>query len=200
MDNAICGLLQDKCRILATHQLHVLDRCDRIVWIEEGRIQAVDTYANLMANNKEFKQLMTMTATEEAKEEQDHAVEDEVEDEKKAAKKQKKKKKPAAALMQEEDRATKSVEWDVWLAYLRAGGGIWVGPVVVLLLILSQGANIATSLWLSWWTSNKFGFSEGTYVSITCSFPVYSFIDAHLLDCTDLYRSELTLRSGFHRR
>lgn len=205
MDNAICGLLQDKCRILATHQLHVLDRCDRIVWVEEGRIQAVDTYANLMANNKEFQQLMTMTATEEAKEEQEHANEDEVEDEKKASKK-KKKKKPAAALMQEEDRATKSVEWDVWLAYLRAGGGLWVGPVVVLLLILSQGANIATSLWLSWWTSNKFGFSEGAYVSIArmclwqmnehivtmlirldwnlrCARCVPSVDDIHLFDC-----------------
>ncbi|KAJ4344427.1 ATP-binding cassette transporter yor1 [Didymosphaeria variabile] len=165
MDNAICGLLRDKCRILATHQLHVLDRCDRIVWVEEGRIQAVDTFPNLMANNKEFQQLMTMTATEEAKEEQEHAVEDEIEDEKKMAKK-KKKKKPAAALMQEEDRATKAVNWDVWLAYLRAGGGLWVGPVVVLVLILSQGANIATSLWLSWWTSNKFGYSEGTYIGV----------------------------------
>lgn len=164
MDNAICGLLQNKCRILATHQLHVLDRCDRIVWIEEGRIQAVDTFPNLMANNKDFKQLMTMTATEEAKEEQENAVEEEIEDEKKTAKKTKKKK-PAAALMQEEDRATKAVDWDVWLAYLRAGGGLWVGPVVVLLLILSQGANIATSLWLSWWTSNKYGYSEGAYVS-----------------------------------
>ncbi|KAJ4300867.1 ATP-binding cassette transporter yor1 [Kalmusia sp. IMI 367209] len=163
MDNAICGLLQDKCRILATHQLHVLDRCDRIVWIEEGRIQAVDTFANLMADNKDFQQLMTMTATEEAKEEQENAVQDEIEDEKKAAKK-KKKKKPQAALMQEEDRATKSVGWDVWIAYLRAGGGLWVGPVVVLTLILSQGANIATSLWLSWWTSNKFGYSEGAYI------------------------------------
>ncbi|KAF1965754.1 multidrug resistance-associated protein 5 [Bimuria novae-zelandiae CBS 107.79] len=163
MDNAICGLLQDKCRILATHQLHVLDRCDRIVWVEEGRIQAVDTYTNLMANNKEFQQLMTMTATEEAKEEQEHTVQDEIEDEKKMAKK-KKKRKPAAALMQEEDRATKSVDWDVWIAYLRAGGGLWVGPVVVGLLVLSQGANIATSLWLSWWTSNKFGYSEGAYI------------------------------------
>lgn len=168
MDNAICGLLKDKCRILATHQLHVLDQCDRIVWIEEGQIQAVDTFTNLMANNKEFQQLMTMTATEESKEAQEHAVEDEIEDEKKTAKK-KKKKKPAAALMQEEDRATKSVEWDVWLAYLRAGGGLWVGPVVALLLILSQGANIATSLWLSWWTSNKFGYSEGAYVSTACA-------------------------------
>ncbi|KAK3104315.1 ATP-binding cassette transporter yor1, partial [Teratosphaeriaceae sp. CCFEE 6253] len=35
MDNAICGLMRDKCRVLATHQLHVLHRVDRIVWMKE---------------------------------------------------------------------------------------------------------------------------------------------------------------------
>lgn len=163
MDNAICGLLKDKCRILATHQLHVLSRCDRIVWVEEGRIQAVDTFQNLMANNAGFQQLMTMTASEEKEEEEkvDGAKGDE-------SKKKSKKSKKGAALMQVEERAVASVDWDVWLAYLRAGGGLWVGPLVLGLLIASQGANVVTSLWLSWWTSNKFGFSEGTYV---CGMP-----------------------------
>jgi len=57
----------------------------------------------------------------------------------------------------------------VWIAYIRAAGGLWVAPLVFLLLILSQGANISTSLWLSWWTSNKFGFNTGTYVSLLSS-------------------------------
>lgn len=164
MDNAICGLLKDKCRILATHQLHVLSRCDRIVWVEEGRIQAVDTFDNLMSNNEGFQKLMTMTASEEKKEDEVEVVEDEVEGEKKSIRKKKRGKKPAA-LMQEEERAVKSVSWGVWIAYIKAGGGLWLGPFVFLLLVLSQGANISTSLWLSWWTSNKFGYSEGTYVS-----------------------------------
>ena len=164
MDNAICGLLKDKCRILATHQLHVLSRCDRIIWVEGGRIQAVDTFDNLMAHNVSFQQLMTMTSAEEEKEKEEHTNEDEVEDEKKISQKRKKKK-PTAALMQEEDRAIKSVSWGVWIAYIKAGGGLWVAPLVAILLILSQGANIATNLWLSWWVSNKWGYSEGAYVS-----------------------------------
>jgi ATP-binding cassette subfamily C (CFTR/MRP) protein 1 len=166
MDNAICGLLKDKCRILATHQLHVLSRCDRIVWVEEGHIQAVDTFDNLMAHNEGFQKLMTMTSSEEKKEGEEDENEDEIEDEKKTAKKKQKKKKPAVALMQEEDKATKSVSWDVWIAYVKAGGGMWVAPLVAILLILSQGANIATSLWLSWWVSNKWGFNEGTYIGV----------------------------------
>lgn len=168
MDNAICGLLKDKCRVLATHQLHVLHRCDRIVWMKEGRIDTIDTFDNLMANNEEFQKLMATTAVEEKKEEVDD--EDEVEDEKKSAKKKKKGKKPAAALMQAEERATKSVSFSIYAAYIKASGSWLVAPVVILLLILSQGANIVTSLWLSWWTSNKFGYSTGAYVSVAVVF------------------------------
>jgi ATP-binding cassette subfamily C (CFTR/MRP) protein 1 len=133
MDNAICGLLRNKCRILATHQLHVLDRCDRIIWVEEGRIQAVDTFEALMSQNEGFQQLMKSTKKEEEHEDEEEDAEEvaaEVTDGKKEAKKTAKRQKKAVALMQVEDRATKSVSWGVWIAYIKAGGGIWVGPLV----------------------------------------------------------------------
>jgi len=161
MDNAICGLLKNKCRILATHQLHVLNRCDRIIWMEDGRIEAIDTFDNLMANSEEFQKLMASTAPEE-EEEKDKVNEDEIEEEKKT---QTKRSKKGAALMTAEERAVAGVDWSVYGAYLRAAGGIWVAPLVLFLLILTQAANIATSLWLSFWTSNKFHFKEGDYVS-----------------------------------
>ena len=165
MDHAICGLLKDKCRILATHQLHVLNRCDRIIWMRDGHIDTVDTFDNLMANNEAFQKLMATTAVEEEQIAEENVNEDAIEDEKKESKTKKGGKKPAAALMQAEERAVKSVGWSVYSAYVRASGSILVFPLVFALLVLSQGANISTSLWLSWWTSNKFGFSTGTYVS-----------------------------------
>ena len=164
-DNAICGLLKDKCRILATHQLHVLSRCDRIIWMQDGRIEIIDTFSNLMNNNEDFQKLMATTAQEEKQENEGQVNEDEVEDEKKAAKKRKQAKR-GAALMQQEERAVKSVGWSVYAAYIRASGSLLFGPMVVLILIISQGANIATSLWLSWWTSNKWGYSTGEYIGI----------------------------------
>ena len=162
-DHAICGLLKDKCRILATHQLHVLSRCDRIIWMQEGHINTIDTFQNLMSNSESFRKLMSTTAQEEQVEEEDATNEDEVEDEKKAAQKRKASKR-GAALMQREERAVNSVSWSVYAAYIRASGSILFGPMVIMLLIISQGANIVTSLWLSWWTSNKFGYSTGTYI------------------------------------
>ncbi len=164
-DHAISGLLQDKCRILATHQLHVLSKCHRIIWMQDGRIETIDTFENLMANNEAFMKLMSSTAQEEKVESEDLVNDNEVEEEKKDQKK-KKVSKPAGALMQTEEKAVKSVGWNVYRAYIKASGSILNGPIVIMLLIISQGANIVTSLWLSFWTSNKFGYSTGTYIGV----------------------------------
>lgn len=109
MDKAICGLMKDKCRILATHQLHVLNRCDRIIWMEDGHIQAIDTFNNLMSHSVDFQKLMATTAQESHHQPQA----EEGEEEKKPADKKLNKGK-GAALMQQEERATESVSWSVW--------------------------------------------------------------------------------------
>ena len=162
MDKAICGLMKDKCRILATHQLHVLNRCDRIIWMEDGNIQAIDTFDNLMRNSVDFQKLMATTAQEDdmaAQADNPEEAKDEKPD--KAAKKKK-----AVALMQQEERSVKSVSWGVWRAYIGASGwwGMW--PLIFLSLVASQGANIVTSLWLSWWVSDKYGLTTGAYIGV----------------------------------
>ncbi|KAH8196838.1 hypothetical protein TruAng_009008 [Truncatella angustata] len=162
-DNAILGLLKDKCRILATHQLWVLNRCDRIIWMEGGKIQAIDTFQNLMADHAGFQHLMETTAVEEKKEDGD---EEAVTEDKTAALKKDKKKKKSPGLMQAEERAVSSVPWSVYGQYIKATGTVLSAPLVFLALVLSQGANISTSLWLSWWTSNKFGYSMGVYIGV----------------------------------
>ncbi|KAI4868362.1 ATP-binding cassette transporter protein YOR1-like protein [Hypoxylon rubiginosum] len=163
MDNAILGLLKDKCRILATHQLWVLNRCDRIIWMDGGKIQAIDTFDNLMANHSGFRHLMETTAVEEKKEEDPTVVEEKTAD---GGDKDKKKKKRGQGLMQAEERAVSSVPWSVYTAYIRASGSILSAPLTILVLLLSQGANIMTSLWLSYWTSDRFGLTIGVYIGV----------------------------------
>ncbi|MCJ1406702.1 hypothetical protein MMC19_000769 [Ptychographa xylographoides] len=172
-DKAISGLLGSKCRVLATHQLHVLNRCDRIIWMQNGQIETIDTFDNLMRDNESFQKMMATTAQEEKVEEEEKVNEDEVEDEKKIAATRKRAKK-GAALMQAEERAVKSVSWGVYGAYIRASGSLFYFPMIVVLLVLSQCANIATSLWLSYWTSNRFGFSEGQYIGVYAGLGVIS--------------------------
>lgn len=181
MDEAICGLLQGKARVLATHQLHVLHRVDRIIWMKEGRIAKIATFRELMDHDEEFQRLMETTTedAEEAKDAEAAAEEAKVEtmetpadaakmaaDEKAAARQVRAKKTAAAALMQQEERAVNGVSSGVYLAYIRASGSLWVAPMVLLLLVISQGANIMTSLWLSFWTSQKWHLTLGIYIGV----------------------------------
>ncbi|KAK8218735.1 ABC transporter [Phyllosticta capitalensis] len=201
MDNAICGLLRDKCRILATHQLHVLNRCDRIVLMDNGRIAAIDTYDNLKNNNDEFKKLLASTSQEGDKEEEEEEQE-EIEEEKKDVQR-KAPKKPVAGLMQAEERAVKSVSWGVYAAFFRAGGSILMGPLVILLLCLSQAANIVTSLWLSWWTSDKYGMSQGAYIGIYAGLggaqALLMFLFSVVLSFGGTEASKVMLHQAMHR-
>lgn len=158
-DNAILGLLKGKCRVLATHQLWVLNRCDRIIWMEGGTIQAVDTFDNLMRDHVEFQNLMETTGVEEKTEKEEQPGEDDDQPGEGARKKRK-----GGALMQQEERALASVPWSVYAAYIRASGSMLNVPLVLFALILSQATNIITGLWLSWWTSNHYGLSNAQYI------------------------------------
>ncbi|KAI9375909.1 P-loop containing nucleoside triphosphate hydrolase protein [Aspergillus egyptiacus] len=164
MDRAICGLLKRRCRILATHQLHVLSRCDRIVIMDEGRIHAVGTFDELSRANDLFKRLLS-TASQDSKDEAEDAAEEEVKEE--HDEQPSKPSKPAAALMQQEEKATASVGWGVWKAYIGASGSYLNAVAVLFLLALANVANVWTSLWLSYWTSNHYpSLSTGQYIGI----------------------------------
>ncbi|KND93889.1 Oligomycin resistance ATP-dependent permease YOR1 [Tolypocladium ophioglossoides CBS 100239] len=204
-DNAILGLLKDKCRILATHQLWVLSRCDRIVWMEAGKIQAVDTFDNLMRAHKSFQALMETTAVEEEADADEEQKPQEVPAAVDAAEERRKhrKNKKGAALMQQEEKAEASVPWSVYGAYVRASGSILNAPLVIFVLLLSQGANIMTSLWLSYWTSDKFGLSTGQYIGIYAGLgalqALLMFLFSVLLSVLGTNASKVMLRDAVTR-
>lgn len=59
-NEVICGLLKDKCRFLATHHLHLLSRLDRIIWMVDGRIEAIGTYEELAESHPAFASLVAV--------------------------------------------------------------------------------------------------------------------------------------------
>ncbi|QUC18541.1 uncharacterized protein UV8b_02782 [Ustilaginoidea virens] len=198
-DNAILGLLKEKCRILATHQLWVLNRCDRIIWMDAGKIQAIDTFDKLMRDHEGFRTLMETTAVEKKQEELEVVAPAGLADERKKRKANKK----GAALMQQEEMAQASVPWSVYGAYVRASGSILNAPLVVILQIVLQGANIATNLWLSWWVSDKFGFSTaqyiGTYVALGVVQALFTFMFSVYLSMLGTRSSKVMLRDAVQR-
>jgi len=144
--------------------------------MNEGQITAYDTFANLMANNVEFQRMMDTVENEEKKEEEE---EEEAEIEEKGTvelKKIKSIKEAGEALMQDEDRAVKGVSFKIYIEYFKATGSVLLIPLTILILIIAQGAQILTNLWLAWWTSNKFQLSMGVYVSTLLTFLLFYLI------------------------
>lgn len=192
-DEAISGLLKGKCRILATHQLHVLSQCDRILWMKEsGQIGALGTFDELMKSNSDFAQMLSMTANEAKKKvpsENSTIIEDEGDESdrieiEKLVKERSKTAQPAAAktgLMTEESKAEKAISWKVYYAYLKASGSVLVGPFILLTLCLAQSSSIISTFWLSWWTSRRFpGLSNGVYIAV---YVALGFAQALLMFC-----------------
>ncbi|KAH8660277.1 P-loop containing nucleoside triphosphate hydrolase protein [Xylariales sp. PMI_506] len=169
MEHAICGLLKDKCRILATHQLQVLPRCDRILIMDNGRVLAFDTFQNLMNNNKTFQKMMAGVNTQSEKEQRqieedpstttDKIIADE-------ARQVVQKSKVQEALMQEEDRQMSGISKEVYLDYWRSTGSLFIPALVLFTLVIAQGANIMTNLWLAWWSADKFNYSNNIYIGV----------------------------------
>jgi ABC-type multidrug transport system fused ATPase/permease subunit len=204
MEQAICGLLKDKCRILATHQLHVLNRCDRIILMDDGHVSAVDTFDNLMRDNQLFQKLMSTTTQEsEHQDKKESAAEgdEEVGDVTDTPKKAKPGKQ--VALMQQEERATSSVSWGVWKAYIQSTGSIFYVIVVVVMILLVNASNIVTSLWLSYWTSEKYPFSTGEYIagyaSLAASQSIFVFIYSTVLTNAGTNASKTMLQRAMSR-
>lgn len=188
LDNAICGLLREKCRILATHQLHFIHRADKIVWMKEGAIYKVATFPELLETDAEFRMMMQTTSHEDEKHDS-HGQED-IDGSKSGEATEVEASLPEriqpAALMQQEERATGSVSWRVYTEFIKASGSLWNIAAVILVLSLAQGANILTSLWLSWWTSNRFRSLQspqyiGVYAALGITQAVLMFIYATTL-------------------
>ncbi|KAI0999171.1 ABC-type transporter [Podosphaera aphanis] len=196
-DKAILRLMKNKARILVTHQLWVLSQCDRIIWMEEGQIRAIDTFENLMKDDSEFQALMRSTAMHqnEKKEINEEKLEAQIKEPKKVPKNVK--------LMQAEERSMDSVPWSVYLDYIRASGSLFNAAIALFFLLASQGANIATSLWLSWWTSDHYGFTTGvyigTYAALGCIQAILTFAFAITITLMGTTASKKMLNSAVRR-
>ncbi|SGY78695.1 BQ5605_C008g04915 [Microbotryum silenes-dioicae] len=169
-DDAICGALKDRTRVLVTHAVHFLPRVDWIITIDQGRIQQEGTYADLIADKDgPFSKMIAEfggDATEKREEEE------EVEEDAIAAAggelvdAPKKMKKKGKGLMQEEERATGAVDGGVYMAFLRAAKGHITVPLLILSLALAQGAQVLGSYWLVWWQEDRFHSPNGLYMGV----------------------------------
>lgn len=171
--------------------------------MDEGYVQAIDTFDNLMKTSEPFAQLMAATTlqTQEEQEEEADTVADTLI--KKRTMKKKALAKKGVSMMQAEERAEQGVPWSLYSAYMRASGSIFNFPIAVVMLILAQGSNIVTSLWLSWWVGDKWhlnqGSNIGTYATLGVSQAVFMYLFSTILAWAGTSSSKTMLSNAMTR-
>ncbi|KAG0646410.1 Multidrug resistance fer6 [Hyphodiscus hymeniophilus] len=159
-EHAICGMLKGKTRILSTHQLHVLSRCDKILWLQDGHIKAHGTWTDLFDADPEFRAFVKV------QQQDDSTEEDKVPRDAQVVKSEAPLPAGDGLLVREEERAVGSLSWKIVSNYIQSSGSPVYGLMAITLLILAQGTNALTSIWLSWWISNRFDLKRDTYIAL----------------------------------
>ncbi|RPD56133.1 multidrug resistance-associated ABC transporter [Lentinus tigrinus ALCF2SS1-7] len=194
------GPLEGKTRVLVTHALHVLDKTDYIYVMDEGAIVEQGTYNELLQNGHMFARLIEEYGSQEKQEEQEAAGDDaqkpvvDKEDAKTVVPEVPQSAKDPQALMQEEERLTGAVSWSVYAKYFHFAGGIFGFLLLVLFVVLAQGAQVGNTLFLGFWTSSSIpGFNQGDYMGTYAALGVGAGIFSCALSFTV---SKLSLMAG----
>lgn len=150
---------QKKTRILVTHALHFLPQVDYIYVMVDGKIIERGSYADLVSSGGTLSRFMQDYGNKENHEEKGESSEEAVTDVKKQ-----KTSAVGATMMQSEERVTGAVSGEVYAAYIKAGRGQIVVPLLILCLALMQGSSVMSSYWLVYWQNRSFNISQGAYV------------------------------------
>jgi len=160
--NAIAGEISEGLtRVLVTHHVHLLSRCDTVIVLEDGRIKHRGKYEDLVAQGVDFAgaiDVSRVTAKEEPAEEVEAVVEPEkkaivtkakeeevVSDAKKAAMR-----KSGEKLMKDEEREEGSVAGSAYSLYAKAGG-IWIAIGILVVQGIGRACEVMAGFWLAFW-------------------------------------------------
>ncbi|CAH2350232.1 oligomycin resistance ATP-dependent permease Yor1p [[Candida] railenensis] len=199
MNQCILGLLKDKTRILATHQLSLIGSADRVIFLNGDGTISIDTFDSLQKNNEGFKKLMTFSTQAEEEEEKEEVIDDELDLEKENIERQLTRRKTQideeaekrdyksnkehekGSLFESEEKAVNGIEFGVYKNFVKYGSGIFkhysIVPIILLSTACATFCQIFANTWLSFWISDKFpGRSDGFYIGLYVMFVIMAFV------------------------
>ena len=161
-DECILKLLEGKTRLLVTNQLNCLPRCDSVVALgKHGKVLEVGKYENLIADKRSEVSRLLRGVTPSSRRI--------VKDKKSESDDNKTDKAVGKELMTKEERNTGSVKLGVYTHYMRAGGGFLPAILVLVAYLMSTGANVTSTVWISVWTA------DNQYATHTLSFYIFGY-------------------------
>lgn len=186
-------------RLLVTHHVHFLPRCDKVIVLEGGRIKHYGKYSDLIDEGVDFAGSVDVTKGDDAPDasttEDDKASSSSASPAKKAEKSEDDKKdadggsaddktkaamkKRGQSLVQKEEREEGSVAGSAYVHYARAGG-FCAFLTMFMIQGLGRASEIGASFWLAYWAENAIGAAMagtpfrmngrfGTSTSMPCS-------------------------------
>lgn len=198
MNECILGLLHDKTRILATHQLSLIGAASRIIFLDGDGTIDVGTQEELTRHNSAFAQLMKFqmedTVTKEDHDDTDD--EDDEEEDLKIIRQQTTKKEyemqKRGQLIQDEVRKVNAIPLRIITSYIREGCGKIGTKFMITNMISSMAMTtfcmLFQNVWLSFWSSEHFGRrTNAFYIGIYVMFTFLFVLTACWQFCTVVY-------------
>jgi len=153
---AIAGEIGNgKTRILVTHHIHILSRCDTVIVMENGTIKHQGSYKDLIDEGVDFAGAVDVSKIQKNDSEVEKETTDgdaKSEDDKIAGKGENiaAQKKAGAALVSQEEREVGDVATDAYYQYMKAGG--WcIAILTILIQGLGRAFEILSTFWLALW-------------------------------------------------
>lgn len=182
--NCIKGYLQDKTRILVTHQLQYLPHVDYIYILHDGKIENSGTFPDLIARGVNFASLVTHHASEpgakseESGDDESSNSSDRDDQPESHAKNNdaSKKTEQNGKIIEEEERFVGSVEGKYYKEYLLAAGSKKYLAFLALCTVVDQLITVFSDVWLGIWATDDAPSSNST--SSWSGDPYYDFYDA----------------------
>ena len=162
------GPLSTKTRLLVTHQLHILPKCDYIyVLSKDGQISEHGTFADLISTGLDFSNLIQNYKGQDEEGRGENLEKEMEKPAPEAAKTFSPIVKKGREMMQKEERTTGSVSRRVWFTYFNAAGGNFFIVSCFCIVTLIQCITVANNYWLVVWTNNSIqSLSQIDYVLI----------------------------------
>ncbi|KAJ3313911.1 Multidrug resistance-associated protein 4 [Boothiomyces sp. JEL0838] len=148
-EDCICGALSSKTVILVTHQLQFVQRCSKIVILEDGKLVDTGTLSQLEKGESQFSKVIRefVSKPDEAEvvDHEDEVTElPQIQSENQAPDSEKKE-------FTKEESAIGNVPLSAYVRYLRNGSGVWLFTFLIFLLVLGQVLTLGVDIWLARW-------------------------------------------------
>lgn len=166
------GVLSDKAVLLVTHQVSILPIADRVIVMESGQIKFDATFSSLQQMGIKFEGLNEDEADKLEIQNNNSLSEDwwdrdRYEEGVRDIEIARKSKEQGITTVVEDKRIGK-VEWFVYLAYLKAAGGMWPVLLIAAGFLLSQAGRTGSDIWVGVWSADKISDRGDSFYALVC--------------------------------